>query len=54
MVVKKEKEDKRMTIHIHPAENQDEWISLAMNLFVQTTAERLLANQDAAVEENRA
>ncbi len=36
-----------MTIHIHPAEDQDSFTSLAMNLFMQTAAETILAEKEA-------
>ena len=43
-----------MNITIHPAENQDSFVSLALNLFMQAAAEDLLKEKAAADRQHSA
>ncbi len=41
-----------MTIHIHPVENQEPFVNLALNLFMQAAAETILSERSAAKQQH--
>lgn len=43
-----------MTIHIHPAENQETFVNLALNLFMQAAADGLLKKRNSGEKQHSA